>query len=65
MNDLDWSKYPALLTVKHLAEIYDRKEGGVRWGLRRRSHKLPIPCQSRPYKVRRADCKRHFERMSA
>ena len=64
MSDVEWSKYPALLTAYHLAEIYTRKVGGVRKALQQRSPKLPTPCQARPYKVRKADCQRHFQRMS-
>ncbi len=65
MTSVDWSRYPALLSAEHLAEIYARKIGGVRKGLQQRTTKLPTPCQSRPYKVRKADCQRHFQRMSA
>lgn len=65
MSAVDWTRYPALLGVGHLAEIYARKVNGVRWGLRTRSKKLPTPCQTRPYKVRKDDCKRHFDRMVA
>lgn len=64
MADINWSAYPKLLNVKHLAEIYDRKVGGVRRALWERDEKLPTPCQTRPYKVRKDDCKRHFERMA-
>ena len=63
-QSLDWSYYPPLLSVAHLAEIYGRSVGAIRKGLQQRSAKLPTPCQSRPFKVRRADCKRHFDRMS-
>lgn len=65
MTAVDWNAYPALLTVQHLAEIYNRKVNGVRWGLRERSTKLPTPCQSRPYRVRKDDCRRHFDRMAS
>jgi hypothetical protein len=65
MSAVDWTRYPALLDVRHLAEIYARKEAGVRRALWERSKKLPTPCQTRPYKVRKDDCKRHFERMEA
>lgn len=65
MSAVDWTRYPSLLDASHLAEIYDRSLGGVRKGLQRRTKKLPTPCQSRPYKVRKDDCKRHFDRMEA
>lgn len=63
MGEINWAAYPKLLNVSHLAEIYDRREGGVRKALRQRSPKLPTPCQERPYKIRKDDCRRHFERM--
>lgn len=65
MADVDWGRYPKLLNVTHLAEIYDRRVGGVRRALWSNDPKLPTPCQKRPYKVRKDDCKRHFARMSA
>jgi hypothetical protein len=65
MNDVNWSAYPATLRPEHLAEIYTRKVSGVKKGLQRRSKKLPTPCETRPWGVRKSDCKRHFERRSA
>lgn len=65
MSAVDWSRYPALLTAKDLAEIYNRRLGGVRKGLQERSKKLPTPCQSRPFRIRKDDCMRHFDRMTA
>lgn len=61
---IDWRRYPALLDAQHLAEIYSRPIDSIRKGLQQRSHKLPTPCQSRPFKVRKDDCKRHFDRMA-
>ena len=63
--DLDWDYFPPLLTVGHLSAIYGRTVNGIRKGLQQRSPKLPTPCLSRPFMVRRSDCKRHFARMSA
>ena len=63
--DVNWDRYPALLNAYHVAEIYGRRVGGVRKAWQERSKKLPTPCQSRPYKVRKSDCRRHLERMSA
>lgn len=65
MTTSEWNALPALLDVHHIARIYGRKVGGVRKAWQERSDKLPTPCQSRPYKVRREDARRHFERMSA
>lgn len=65
MSAVDWNAFPPMLDAYDLALIYKRRVGGVRKGLQRRSPKLPTPCQSRPYRVRRADCKRHYERCSA
>lgn len=62
---IDWRRYPSLLDAHHLAEIYARTVGGVRKGLSERSRKLPTPCQVRPFKVRKDDCKRHWDRMQA
>lgn len=63
--DVNWNRYPATLRAEHLAEIYNRKIGGVRKGLQQRSKKLPTPCETRPFGVRKSDCQRHFERRSA
>lgn len=63
MSAVDWSRYPALLNAHHLAEIFGRKVGGVRKGLQERSTKLPTPCQVRPFKVRKDDCKRFLSRV--
>lgn len=62
---IDWRALPSILRPAHLAVIYNRKIGGVRKGLQQRSRKLPTPCESRPFGVRKDDCKRHFERMGA
>lgn len=65
MDSVNWAAYPPILRAEHLAAIYNRKLGGVRKGLQRRSPKLPTPCETRPFGVRKADCRRHFERLSA
>lgn len=65
MTDINWQAYPATLRAEHLAEIYNRKIGGVRKGLQKRSKKLPTPCETRPFGVRKSDCRRHFERRTA
>lgn len=65
MSSIDWKAWPPMLDAYDLAVIYKRKVGGVRKALQQRSKKLPTPCQSRPFRVRRDDCKRHFERQVA
>lgn len=62
---INWNAYPSILRAQHLAEIYNRKIGGVRKGLQQRSAKLPTPCQVRPFGVRREDARRHYARMVA
>ena len=62
---VNWRAYPSILRAPHLAEIYNRKIGGVRKGLQKRSRKLPTPCETRPFGVRKDDCRRHYERMGA
>lgn len=62
---VNWRVYPSILRAQHLAEIYNRRIGGVRKALQQRSPKLPTPCQTRPFGVRKDDCRRHYERMVA
>lgn len=64
-SSIDWRALPSILRAADLAQIYNRRVGGVRKGLQKRSPKLPTPCQTRPFGVRKDDCKRHFERMGA
>lgn len=63
--EINWSAYPATLRAEHLAEIYNRKVKGVKKALQQRSPKLPTPCETRPWGVRKSDARRHFERRSA
>lgn len=66
MSDINWREFPPLLTCRDLTRIYTpRKLGGIRKGVQQRSKTLPTPCASRPYRFRRDDVKRHFERMEA
>lgn len=65
MTTSEWNQLPPLLDAYDLARIYKRAVGGVRKALQRRSPKLPTPCQSRPFRVRREDAKRHWNRMEA
>lgn len=63
MSDVNWNDLPATLRPEHLAQIYSRKSvGAVKKALQRRSPKLPTPCETKPWGVRKSDCKRHFER---
>lgn len=65
MDGINWHQLPNLLDAHQVAVIYSRKVGGVRKAWQERSPKLPTPCQSRPYKCRKSDVRRHFERMTA
>lgn len=64
-SSIDWRALPSILRASHLAQIYNRRVGGVRKALQQRSPKLPTPCETRPFGVRRDDCKRHYERLRA
>lgn len=65
MNLHDWKAYPPILRAQHISEIYGYTVNTVRKMWQRRNPKVPAPCQSRPYGVRREDARRHFERMEA
>lgn len=65
MHAVDWNAYGPMLDAYDLAAIYKRKVGGVRKALQERSPKLPTPVQTRPFRVRKDDCKRHFDRLTA
>lgn len=62
---IDWRAYPKTLRAHHLAEIYDRKVGGVKKAAQQGSPKLPTPSESRPWGWNRADVQRHYERRHA
>lgn len=61
----DWRAYPPLLDAHHISAIYGFTVKTVRKMWQTRNPKVPTPCMSRPYKVRRDDAKRHFDRLSA
>jgi hypothetical protein len=62
---VDWRAYPPRLRAEHVAELYGYTVNTVRKLWQKRSQKIPTPCASRPYMVRRDDCKRHWERTVA
>jgi len=61
----DWRTYPPILRAAQIAAIYGYTVLTVRKMWQQRNPKIPTPCQSRPYGVRREDARRHFERLSA
>lgn len=65
MTQSDWRAYPPLLTAYHISAIYGFTVNTVRKMWQQRNPKVPTPCMTRPFKVRREDARRHFERLSA
>jgi hypothetical protein len=64
MQPVNWSALPALLTAEDLAVIYRRRVGGVKKALQQRSPKLPTPIAKHPWRVRKDDAMRHFNRLA-
>lgn len=60
-GDVDWSRYPAMLTPKHIAELYGFTIKTVSRKLAQYDPDVPYACRTRPIRVRRGDCQRHFE----
>ena len=65
MSTIDWRSLPKTLRAEHVADLYNRKVGGVKKAAQRRSSKIPTPCESRPWGWNRDDVKRHYERRVA
>jgi hypothetical protein len=61
----DWKAYPGLLTAHDISAIYGYTVNTVRKMWQQRNPKVPTPCVVRPYKVRREDARRHYERLQA
>jgi hypothetical protein len=64
MTLTDWKAYPPLLDAHHISAIYGYTLKTTRKMFQQRNPKVPTPCQARPYKVRREDARRHYERLS-
>lgn len=62
---LDWRSLPLTLRAEHIAQIYNRRVGGVKKAAQQRSNKIPTPCERRPWGWNRADVQRHYERRVA
>lgn len=50
------------MRAEHLADLYNRKVGGVKKAAQRGDRKIPIPCETRPFGWNRDDVRRHYER---
>lgn len=64
-STINWNAYPATMRAEHIADLYNRKVGGVKKAAQQRSRKIPTPCETRPWGWKRDDVKRHFERRAA
>jgi hypothetical protein len=62
---IDWRSYPATMRAEHIAELYNRKVGGVKKAAQARSPKIPTPCECRPWGWNRSDVERHYNRRVA
>lgn len=65
MSPRDLAEYPALMDAKAVSKVYGYTVNTVRKMWQERNPKLPVPCVTRPYKVRKEDLLRHFNRMAA
>lgn len=64
-STIDWRTYPKTMRAEHVAELYNRKVGGVKKAAQRHSDKIPTPCEVKPWGWNRDDVKRHYERRVA
>lgn len=62
---IDWRSYPKTMRAEHIAELYNRKVGGVKKAAQARDPKIPTPCERHPWGWNRADVQRHYDRRSA
>jgi hypothetical protein len=53
------------MRAQHIAELYNRKVGGVKKAAQARSPKIPTPCECRPWGWNRSDVERHYNRRVA
>jgi hypothetical protein len=65
LSSIDWRSYPKTMRAEHLAELYNRKIGGVKKAAQQRSPKIPTPSVCRPWGWNRDDVRRHYERRVA
>lgn len=64
-DDVNWNAFKPLLRCDDLTRIYPYSLASIRKMAQRRSKKIPCPCGTRPFVFRRADVKRHLDRLSA
>ncbi len=65
VTTIDWRAFPATMRAQHIADLYNRKVGGVKKAAQKGSPKIPTPCECRPWGWNRDDVKRHYERRVA
>ncbi len=59
----DWATLPVTLRIREVASIYSMREDTVRKQLRIGDASLPLPFADRPYRFRKSDVQRHYERL--
>lgn len=59
----DWIALPMTLRIRHLATIYGLKESSMRKAVRLGDPSVPKPFVDRPYRFRKADVQKHYERL--
>ena len=64
MTYREWREYPPMLSAKDLARIYPYTEKTILKLWQQASDKVPVPCIRKPYRCRREDARRHFDRLS-
>jgi hypothetical protein len=60
---VDWTKYGLMLRVADIADIYGIKPTTVRQAMRLHDGSVPEPCADRPYRFRKADVMKHYDRL--
>jgi len=63
--DISWDRYPITLRVPHLCEIYGGlKPDTLRRAILRGDPSLPLPFMDRPWRWRKAEVQRHYNRLT-
>lgn len=61
----DWRSMKPMMRCEDLTAIYDYTLLTIRKMVQQRNPKVPTPCSARPYRFRREDVRRHYERLVA
>ena len=62
--DATFDKYPPTLLVPHIAELYGLRPDTVRKNLQHGDPSMPPPFMNRPWRWRKTEVQRHYNRLT-